>query len=109
MIPVRDKYDFYYLSYSSPKLPLTLVNPLSDEEVHNRNTCFGACVDDDGKVIVIHQLVYGAVELSHEYSYAPEGHLAWAEIRMPDEATRKLWFDDLGQVVRTEEYEEENV
>lgn len=95
-------YDQRFLSYSGTGLPLNLVSPISEQEIENRNTWFGACVDDKGRIFLIHKLVYGSVELSHRYGYAPSGNLAWAEIRTMDDEARKLWFDEQGKVTRQE-------
>ena len=97
------KYDRYYLSYSSPTLPLKLVSPLSLEDITNRNTFFGANLDEQGRICLIHQLVYGHIELCHQYGYDKDGQLSWAEISNTDDEVRKLWFNPEGQVIRQEE------
>ena len=45
MIEELDHYDSYFLSYSGARLPLKLVSALEAEEIENRNTCFGVCIN----------------------------------------------------------------
>jgi len=100
-----DGYDQYFLSYSGISLPLNLVSPITPEALRNRNTYFGAKLDDRGRLVLIHKLVYGTVELSHRYGYAENGKLSWAEIQGTDEDGRKLYFDDSGRVIAEEDLE----
>ena len=103
----NNQYDQYFLSYSGISLPLNLVSPITLEELENRNTYFGANVDEQGRLVLIHKLVYGDVELSHRYGYDAGGKLEWAEIHGIDEDGRKLFFDDSGKIIAEEELEEE--
>lgn len=98
-------YDQCFLSYSGVSLPLNLVSPLGADEVRNRNTYFGACVDDQGRVVLIHKVVYGEVEMSHRYAYDAEGRLASAEIINVDGEGQRLRFDADAQVVSQEDFE----
>lgn len=85
-------YQHYFLSYSGTQLPLNLVNPLNTAEVENRNTFYGACLNDNGLVVLIHKVVYGEVELEHIYHYDDEGKLKQADIRDVDSEYHSLKF-----------------
>lgn len=85
-------YDNYFLSYSGAKLPLKLVGPLSQQEIANRNTYFGVRLDDMGRHILIHRVVYGEVDLEHRYGYDDQGELKWAEILDDEGETQRLEF-----------------
>lgn len=89
---MSQNYDRYFLSYSGAKLPLKLVGPLTIDEIDNRNTYFGACVDEEGREILIHKVVYGEVEMEHRYGYKDGGELAWAEILNVDDEMQRLEF-----------------
>jgi len=99
------KYDRYYLSYTGISLPLKLVSPLTESEIANRNTWFGVCLDDDGRVVLIHKRVYGDVELTHRYQYDVSGRLRTAEIISADDEGQRLHFDDTGQVTAQEAFD----
>jgi len=99
------KYDQFFLSYSGVTLPLNLVSPVTAEGVENRNTYFGACVDDAGRLTLIHKVVYGEVEMSHRYEYDTEGWLKMAEIINVDDEGQRLLFDAQGTVVGQEEFD----
>lgn len=87
-----ESYDHYFLSYSGTKLPLKLVNSLELSEVENRNTYFGANVDEQGRTTLIHRVVYGEIDLEHRYGYHESGALAWAEILDSEGEVRRLTF-----------------
>ena len=97
------QYDRYYLSYSGSSLPLKMLSALSNEGVDNRNTYFGVKLDEEGRIVVIHKLVYGSIELSHRYEYNDNGALTFAEINNMDGEMNKLWFDEEGNLIRREE------
>lgn len=99
------KYDQFFLSYSGVALPLNLVSEITPDGVENRNTYFGACVDDAGRLTLIHKVVYGEVEMSHRYEYAPEGWLKRAEIINADDEGRRLLFDAEGKIVSQEDFD----
>lgn len=86
----------YFTTYTGMRLPLKLLNPLSDEEIDNRNTFFSADYDSDGRLIAIQKMVYGEVELTHRYDYHPDGSLRRAEIVQAGDAPRVLLFDAAG-------------
>ncbi|TVZ38802.1 hypothetical protein P886_3184 [Alteromonadaceae bacterium 2753L.S.0a.02] len=88
----NNTYDRYYLSYTGVRLPLKLVNPLEPAEIENRNTFFGAVLDDQGREAIIHKVVYGDIELAHIYGFDEDGKLRWAEITNADEETQRLEF-----------------
>jgi hypothetical protein len=75
----------YFLSYSGVKLPLQLLEELPPDALRNRNTYFRACYDAAGHMRSCEKLVYGEVEMRHDYSYAADGTLAQATIQGADE------------------------
>lgn len=77
----------YFLTYSGVRLPLNLVEPLAAAELQNRNTYFRATYDAEGRLTICEKLVYGEVELSHEYAYRDDGVLARARIAMGDDVS----------------------
>ncbi len=84
----------YFVTYSSVKLPLKLVNPLSAEDRQNRNTFFRAYFDTEQRLQLCQKLVYGEVELEHRYRYYPSGVLQQAEITDVDGELTVLDFAD---------------
>lgn len=96
-------YDQYYLSYSGAGLPLNLVSPIEPEDVHNRNTYFGAKLDESGRISLIHKRVYGEIELSHRYEYYPNGTLKLADIHNIEDEGIRLRFDENGGISGEEE------
>lgn len=75
----------FFISYSGIKLPLNLVNEISPEQMHNRNTYFKATYDENGKMLLCQKIVYNEVDVQHEYTYAQDGTLAFARITEGDE------------------------
>lgn len=75
----------YFISYSGMKLPLNLVNEISPEQMHNRNTYFKATYDAQGKMLLCQKIVYNEVDVQHEYQYNPDGLLVFATITEGDE------------------------
>jgi hypothetical protein len=86
----------YFLTYSGVKLPLNLVSPVLSEALENRNTYFRAGYDASGRLVFCEKLVYGEVELRHDYEYHADGALARALIDMGGEET-EIIFDADGQ------------
>jgi hypothetical protein len=80
----------YFLTYSSRTLPLQLVEELPVEALRNRNTWFEAVYDPSGRMLSVCKLVYGDVEMRHDYEYAEDGRLASALIQMADEEPHRL-------------------
>jgi hypothetical protein len=89
----------YFLSYSGVGLPLNLVNPISGAELSNRNTFIRAEYDGNSCLIYFEKIVYGEVEMAHDYKYDANGRLIWARIVMDDEETI-LCFDAEGNPIR---------
>ncbi len=83
----------YFLATSGIKLPLKLVNPIEPDALTNRNTYIRAFFDPVGRLLRFQKIVYGDVELSHDYGYDADGQLRRAEILMLDEEPTVLTFD----------------
>jgi len=83
----------YFVSYSGIKLPLTLVNEITEDSLSNRNTYFCGHFDVNNQLLRCQKIVYGEVESEHVYSYHPNGVLKLAEITEDDE-TRTLSFSE---------------
>lgn len=81
----------YFVSYSGIKLPLNLVNEISEQGLHTRNTYFCGHFDAEQRLIRCQKIVYGEVECEHVYQYAPDGSLQQANITEDDE-TRVVSF-----------------
>lgn len=90
-------YDRYFLTYTGITLPLQLVTPLEENETDNRNTYFGAKLDEQGRIVLVHKLVYGEIELEHRYGYHDNGALQWAEILDDEDELQRLEFNAEGQ------------
>lgn len=89
----------YFLTYSGVKLPLNLVSPLDADALGNRNTYIRASYDAANRLVRCEKLVYGEVELRHDYEYGAQGNLSRASINMSDEET-VIVFDADGQPIR---------
>lgn len=83
----------YFVSYSGIKLPLKLVNEITEQSLHNRNTYFCGHFDTHDRLVRCQKIVYGEVECEHVYSYSANGALKIAEITEDDE-TRELNFPE---------------
>jgi hypothetical protein len=81
----------YFVSYSGIKLPLKLVNEITEQSLHNRNTYFCGHFDAHDRLICCQKIVYGEVEFEHVYSYHDNGALKLAAITEGDE-TNELNF-----------------
>jgi len=66
----------YFTSYSGVRLPLRLVGELAVEDMRNRNTFYRGGFAADGRLLRCEKMVYGEIEVCHEYSYHPDGRLA---------------------------------
>ena len=71
----------YFTSYSGVRLPLRLVGEPAVDDMRNRNTFYRGGFAADGRLLRCEQMVYGEIEVCHEYSYHPDGRLARAVIR----------------------------
>jgi hypothetical protein len=89
----------YFLTYSGVRMPLNLVSPLESTELQNRNTYFRVTYDAAGRVATCEKVVYGEVELAHEYAYRDDGSLAHARIELGDEVT-EVDCDETGAPIR---------
>ncbi len=70
----------YFLSYTGLKLPLNFVSPVDLAGVDNRNTYFRASYDARDRLVLCEKIVYGEVELRHQYEYTEDGVLIRAKI-----------------------------
>ena len=82
------------------------MSELEPAAIENRNTYFGANFDENERVVLIHKVVYGAVDLEHKYAYHANGTVSRAEIfdaSDSDEDVRVLVFDENGQPMAVSE------
>jgi hypothetical protein len=84
----------YFLTYRGVKLPLVLTEELAADALRHRNTYFRAQHDAQGRVCWLEKLVYGEVELRHDYQWGDDGRLRAATIHTPDEPPQQLRFAD---------------
>lgn len=82
----------YFLTYRGVKLPLVLAEELSPSALQHRNTYFRAEMDHSGRTLWLEKLVYGEVEMRHDYRWAADGRLVGATIHSTDEEPRELQF-----------------
>jgi hypothetical protein len=75
----------YFLSYSSVKLPLKLVNEITEADLNHRNFYYRGEFDDNGLLLHCQKIVYNEVESEHHYWYDDNGVLVWAQITEDDE------------------------
>jgi Family of unknown function (DUF6156) len=75
----------YFLSYTGVKLPLQLLEELPADALRNRNTWFRAEYDYADRMLCCEKIVYGEVEMRHDYRYDASGKLVEAHIKGPDE------------------------
>lgn len=88
----------HFTSYSGVALPLKLVGPLTEAEIDNRNTYFLGCFDDAERLVLVQKLVYGELELEHQYSYHANGQLRRALIKdFDDDSETEMTFDEGGE------------
>lgn len=80
----------YFLTYRGVTLPLQLCEELAPVALRNRNTYFRAAYDAAGRVRWLEKLVYGEVEMRHDYRYGSDGVLRSATISAPDEEPQVL-------------------
>jgi hypothetical protein len=70
----------YFTSYSGTRLPLNLVGEIAADAMRNRNTFFRGTYDASGQLVSCEKVVYGEIEMRHDYRYHEDGKLACAEI-----------------------------
>ena len=75
----------YFLSYSSVKLPLKLVNEITEADLNYRNFYYRGFFDEKGQLLRCQKIVYAEVESEHLYRYDANGELAWAQITEDDD------------------------
>lgn len=88
----------YFVSYSGIKLPLKLVNEITEDSLNNRNTYYRSCFDAQNRMLLCQKIVYGEVESEHQYQYYADGVLKSAQITEDDEV-REIHFNEVGEIV----------
>jgi hypothetical protein len=86
----------FFVSYTGIKLPLKLVNPLEEADLRNRNTFFRGYFDQQERLVACEKVVYGEIELQHQYEYYDSGALKQVEITDADEEVTVMQFDESG-------------
>lgn len=71
----------YFTSYSGARLPLNLVGELAADDMRNRNTFYRGAFDAGGLLTRCEKVVYGEIEVCHDYHYHSDGRLAQAVIQ----------------------------
>lgn len=89
----------YFISYSGVKLPLKLVDPLTEANLQNRNTFFRGYFDAQERLLLCQKMVYGEIELEHRYNYYANGVLQQAEITDADGEVTLLRYDEEGALL----------
>jgi hypothetical protein len=69
-----------FLTYSGVKLPLQLSQELDAASLRHRNTYFRAEYDAQGRMRRCDKMVYGELEMRHDYRYDEAGVLCEAVI-----------------------------
>lgn len=88
----------YFISYSGIKLPLKLVNEITEDSLNNRNTYYRSRFDAQDRMLLCQKIVYGEVESEHQYQYYENGVLKSAQITEDDEV-REIHFNESGEMV----------
>ena len=88
----------YFVSYSGIKLPLKLVNEITEASLNNRNTYYCGYFDVQDRMLLCQKIVYGEVESEHQYQYYDNGVLKQAQITEEDEV-REIQFNALGEMI----------
>jgi hypothetical protein len=88
----------YFVSYSGVKLPLKLVNEITEASLTNRNTYYRGYFDAQDRMLLCQKVVYGEVESEHQYHYYDNGVIKCAQITEDDEV-REIDFNASGQRV----------
>ncbi|MFS8035731.1 DUF6156 family protein [Xanthobacter sp. AM11] len=91
----------FFVTYTGVKMPFRLVEAIPEAQLTHRNTFIRAYFDAAGQLTGFDKMVYGEVELAHRYEYHPGGGLSRAEVRMVDEDTVVVAFDEAGTPVAT--------
>ena len=98
MNPAQQTECRYFVSYSGIKLPLKLVNEITEAGLTNRNTYYRGYFNPRNRMLLCQKVVYGEVESEHQYQYYDNGVLKHAQITEDDEL-RELHFNELGEMV----------
>jgi hypothetical protein len=88
----------YFVSYSGIKLPLKLVNEITEDSLNNRNTYYRGYSDAQDRMLLCQKVAYGEVESEHQYQYYDNGVLKQALITENDEV-REILFNALGEMI----------
>lgn len=80
----------HFLTYRGMSLPLTLVEELDLQALRHRNTFLRAGYDEAGRLLWVEKLVYGEVEMRHDYRWRNDGTLAGATLHSADEEPREV-------------------
>jgi hypothetical protein len=88
----------YFVTYSGIKLPLKLVNEITEAGLNNRNTYYRGYFDAQDRILLCQKIVYGEVESEHQYQYYGNGVLKHAQIA-EDEEVREVHFNESGEMV----------
>lgn len=88
----------FFVSYTGIKLPLKLVNEITEASLNNRNTYYRGYFDTQDRMLLCQKVVYGEVESEHQYQYYECGVLKHAQITEDDEV-HEIHFNELGEMV----------
>lgn len=88
----------YFVSYSGIKLPLKLVNEITEAGLNNRNTYYRGYFDAQERMLLCQKVVYEEVESEHQYQYYDNGALKHAQITEDDEV-REINFNESGELL----------
>lgn len=83
----------YFATYSGIKLPIKLSQELEESAIENRNTFFRGYFDVEGRMTGFQKIVYGEVEMQHNYEFDKNGLLKQAEITNVDGETTVMRFE----------------
>ena len=84
----------YFVSYSGIKLPLKLVNEITEASLNNRNTYYRGYFDAMDRMLLCQKLFMAV----HQYQYYECVVLKYAQITEDDEV-REIHFNELGEMV----------
>ncbi|MBX3605736.1 MAG: hypothetical protein KF788_10700 [Piscinibacter sp.] len=84
----------YFLTYRGVRLPLALAEELAPDALRHRNTYFRAEFDPAGRVCWLEKLVYGEVEMRHDYEWSTDGRLVAATLRDAEGETVRQTLDN---------------
>jgi len=75
----------YFVTYSTVKLPLKLVQEIPETELTFRNTYYRSLTDERGLVTKVEKMVRGDVHFTHTYEYDETGAIKRAVVLMDDD------------------------